>query len=149
MSKIESIHFYSCFQAKIFLRFLSSPLWAEGNYPFPQKNVFGKSIFPRRKGWEEYGAEKSPKLNLQVCWSRVLINSTIFATFKFLVSDLLCHNLDSSKLKHEGFLFLIRIHSNEGGTATARHGVTKKTSTKRLEHTGIPFRKSLELKCIC
>ena len=37
--------------------------------------------------------EKLSKLNLEGCWSQVLINSTIFATFKFLVSVLLCHNL--------------------------------------------------------
>ena len=38
--KIESVHLYSCSQAKLSLRFLSSPLQAEGNYPFPTNNVF-------------------------------------------------------------------------------------------------------------
>ena len=34
----------------------------------------------------------------------------------------------------------------QGGTATTRHGVTKKRSTKALEHTGNLFRKNLQLK---
>ena len=45
-----------------------------------------------------------PKLNLQEYCSQVLINTTIFATFTFLVSVLLCHNLASSILKCEGSL---------------------------------------------
>ena len=40
---------------------------------------------------EDYGAEK---MNMQWYWSQVLINSTIFATTAFLVSVMLCHNLD-------------------------------------------------------
>ena len=40
----------------------------------------------------------------QQYWSQVLINSTIFATFTFLVSVLFCHNLASSMLKCEGAL---------------------------------------------
>ena len=31
-------------------------------------------------------------------------------------------------------------------TATTRHGVTRKISIKRLEHTGNLFRKNLQLK---
>ena len=34
------------------------------------------------------------------------------------------------------FSFLIGIHTMQGGTVTAIHGVTWKRSTKRLEHTG-------------
>ena len=50
---------------------------------------------------EDYGAEK---MNMQWYWSQVLINSTIFATTAFLVSVMLCHNLDWSMLKCEGSL---------------------------------------------
>ena len=48
--------------------------------------------------------KKLPKLNLQGYWSQVLRNSTIFATFTFLVSVLLYHNLASSMPKCEGTL---------------------------------------------
>ena len=47
------------------------------------------------------------------------------------------------------FFFLIGIHSMQGWTATKRHGVTRKRSTKRLEHTGNMFRKDLQLKDVC
>ena len=40
-------------------------------------------------------------------------------------------------------LFLIGIHSMQGSIDTTRHGVTRKRSTKRLEHTGNQFRKNL------
>ena len=36
--------------------------------------------------------------------------------------------------------FKIGIHSMQGWTATSRHGVTRKRSTKKLKHTGNPFR---------
>ena len=42
--------------------------------------------------------------------------------------------------------FKIEIHSTQGWTATTRHGVTGKRSTKRLSHTGNLFRKNLQLK---
>ena len=42
--------------------------------------------------------------------------------------------------------FFNGIHSMQGWTATMRHGVTRKRSTKRLEHTGNLFRKNLQLK---
>ena len=48
--------------------------------------------------------KKLPKVNLRGYWSQVLINSTIFATFTFLVYVLLCNNLASSMLKCEGSL---------------------------------------------
>ena len=46
-------------------------------------------------------------------------------------------------------LFLIKIHSMQDWTATTRHGITRKRSTKRLEHTGNLFRKNLQLKDVC
>ena len=48
--KIESVHFDACSQANLSLRFLSSPLQAEGNYSFS----------PSRDG-EDYGAENMTK----------------------------------------------------------------------------------------
>ena len=41
--------------------------------------------------------------------------------------------------------FKIRIHSMQGRTATTRQGVIRKSSTKRLKHTGNLFRKNLQL----
>ena len=41
---------------------------------------------------------------------------------------------------------LIGVHSMQDWTATARHGVTRKRSTKELQHTGNPLRKNLQLK---
>ena len=46
--KIESVHFYFCPQAKISPKFLSLPIQARGNYPFPPYNVF--VFFLSRKG---------------------------------------------------------------------------------------------------
>ena len=37
----------------------------------------------------------------------------------------------------------------QGRTATTRHRVTRKRSTKRLEHTGSLFRKNLQLEDVC
>ena len=57
--KIESIHFYSCTQAKL------SPITpqAEGNYPFLLNSVFWRSIFSTvERGEEEYGVEKNTKI---------------------------------------------------------------------------------------
>ena len=36
-----------------------------------------------------------------------------------------------------------------GWTATARYGVTRKRSTKRLKHTGSHFRKNVQFKVVC
>ena len=44
------------------------------------------------------------------------------------------------------FLFLIGIHSIQVGTATMRHGVTRKEAKKRLQDTENLFRKNLQLK---
>ena len=52
-------------------------------------------------------------------------------------------------LSSENDFFLIGIHSMQGWTATMRHGVTRKRSTKRLKHTGNLFRKNLQLKDVC
>ena len=46
-------------------------------------------------------------------------------------------------------IFLIGIHSMQGWTATARHGVTRKRSTKRSKHIGNLFRKCLQLMGVC
>ena len=40
------------------------------------------------------------------------------------------------------FFYLIRIHSMLAWTATTRHGITRKRSTKRLKHTDNLFRKT-------
>ena len=47
------------------------------------------------------------------------------------------------------FFFLIGIHSMQGQTATTRHGVTRKRSTKRLKHTRNLFRKNLQIIGVC
>ena len=65
-------------------------------------------FFPSRSGGEDYGAKKRSKLNLRGYCSQVLISSTIFATFTFLVFVFLCYNLDSSMLKCEGSLFITK-----------------------------------------
>ena len=103
----ESVHFYSCPQAKLSSRFLSSPLQVEGNYPLSLNNVFWKSIFPQQKGGRIIEPTKWPKLNLRGHWWQVLINSIFFSTFTILISVLLWHNLDSSFLKCEGSLRVV------------------------------------------
>ena len=54
----------------------------------------------------------------------------------------------TSKIKFDLF-FLIGIHSIQGWTAITRHWVPRKSSTKRLKHTGNLFRKNLLLKDVC
>ena len=44
------------------------------------------------------------------------------------------------------FFFFFKFRSMQGWTATTRHGVTRKRSTKRLKYTGSWFRKNLQLK---
>ena len=46
-------------------------------------------------------------------------------------------------------LFVIGIRSMQGWTATKKHGVTTKRSTKRLKHTENLFRKNLQLTGVC
>ena len=77
--------------------------------PFSVEQRFLKIYFlPSRKGQGGWGIimelQKLLKLNLRGSWSQVLINSTIFANFTFLISGLLCHNLASGILKCEGSL---------------------------------------------
>ena len=64
---IKFVHFYSCPQANLSPRFLSSPQ-VEVNYPFLLNSIFWKSFFSNRKGGENYGVEKMPKLHLQGYW---------------------------------------------------------------------------------
>ena len=47
------------------------------------------------------------------------------------------------------YIYITGIHSMQGWTATKRHGVTKKRSTKRLKHTRSLFRKKSQLKGVC
>ena len=88
--KLESVHFYSCPQAKFSPRFSS-------------QTAFSDDIFflSRKVGDRIMELKNLPKLKLQGYWSQVLIYSTIFATFTFLVCVLLCNNLASSMLKCE------------------------------------------------
>ena len=44
-------------------------------------------------------------------------------------------------LSLDTFIFLSAIYSMQGGTATTRHGVTRKRDRKILKHTGNLFRK--------
>ena len=70
--KIESLHFYSCSQAKLSSRFLSLPSQAQGNHQF--LCVFWRSIFSpaeRGRGEEYYGVEKTTKIKP----TRVLVTS--------------------------------------------------------------------------
>ena len=50
------------------------------------------------------------------------------------------------KLACEIVFFLIGIHSMQGLAPTARHGVTRKRSTKKLNHIGNLFRKNPQSK---
>ena len=65
------------------------------------RTAFSEDLFfPNGKGGGGImELKKFPNLNLQGYWSQVLLNSTIFATFTFLVSFSLYHNLASSILK--------------------------------------------------
>ena len=78
----------------------------EVNYLFLPSNLFWRSIFPQKK-WGEgriMEVKKLAKLNLRGYYLEVLINSTNFSSFTFLVFVLLHHNLNSSILKCESFL---------------------------------------------
>ena len=88
--KTESVHFYSYSQTKVFPQVFIISTLGRRNYAFRRNNVFQKSIFPQQKGRRTMKLKKWPKLNLQGCWSQVLINSTFHLTFTFLVSVLLC-----------------------------------------------------------
>ena len=57
--------------------------------------------------------------------------------------------MPSLELYGQFIIFLIGIQSMQGWTVTTRHGVTRKRSTKRLEHTGNLFRRNLQLEDVC
>ena len=72
---------------------------SESIFSWAEKGVWGGG----GGGLEDYGAEKVTKINKSIGhW--VLINSTIFATFTFLVYVLLYNNLASNMLQCEGSL---------------------------------------------
>ena len=83
--KTESANFYSFSQAKTTHRFLSSNPRKKEIINFPWIVIFLKSIFPQQKGGRIIELKKWLKLNLRGYWSQVLINSSILATFTFLV----------------------------------------------------------------
>ena len=90
-------------QAKHFSRFYRHHSRQKEITHFPQTTFFENLYCPAERG-RIMKLGKWPKLNLHGYWSQVLINSTIFATITFLVPDFLCHSLDSSMLKCEGYL---------------------------------------------
>ena len=61
--KIESVHFYSCPQAKISLRFLSLSTRQTG-MAHSSRTAFSEDIFSwAERGREDYGVEKITKIN--------------------------------------------------------------------------------------
>ena len=94
--KIESVHFNSCLQAKLSPSFYHySP--GKRKLPILPNSVFWRSIFSSaERGGENYGVEKFTKIQPRRVLVTNLINSTIFATFTFSGSVLLCRNLASS-----------------------------------------------------
>ena len=60
-----------------------------------------------------------------------------------LVLNLAYWNPFSLKVALMKLIFLVGIHYMQGGTATAKHGVLRKRSAKRLKHTANIFRKNL------
>ena len=61
--KTESVHFYSCPQAKLSPRFFTLSSWQTG-IAHSSRTVFPKDIFSWvRKGGEDYGVEKINKIN--------------------------------------------------------------------------------------
>ena len=65
----------------------------------------------------------------------------------FILFDLECKFgksiLYNYSFRYLNYYFLIEIHSMQGRTATARHGVTRKRNTKRIKHIRNLFRKNL------
>ena len=102
--KIESVHFYPSPQAELSTRnFVITPM--QKKITHSSRTAFSKDLFfPLQKGGRRImELKKLPRLNLPGYWSQVLINY-IVATFAFLVSVLLYHNLASRILKCQGFL---------------------------------------------
>ena len=81
--KIESVYFYPRPQAKLFPMFLSSPLQAEGNYPFSLNKIFLKIYFSPAERGRTMEPKIRPKLNLQGYWPQVLVNPTICNLYIF------------------------------------------------------------------
>ena len=76
--KIESAHFYSCPQAK-----LSPIIIPQSGIANSSRTAFLEDIFSwAERGGENYGVEKITKINKGIGHK---IDSTIFATFTFLV----------------------------------------------------------------
>ena len=61
---------------------------------FTQIASYENLFFLHQKGVRIMELKKRPRLNLWRYWSQLLTNSIIFATFTFLISVLLYHNLD-------------------------------------------------------
>ena len=114
VSQIESV--YSCPQAKLSPRLLSSPLQDKEITHFSQTKCFKNLFFPSREG-EDYGAEIMAKLKL----ARILItkfdkfNSTTCKLYFFwflfccaIICVLLCQ--DSNKLKCKRFFNFFHFH---------------------------------------
>ena len=97
----QKIGFLLMLPSKTFPQVLIITTQAEGNFLFPPKIYPPLPPYPQESGGRIMELTKWPKLNLQEYWSQVLINSTSFATFTYLIC-FLCHNLDSSMLKCEG-----------------------------------------------
>ena len=90
--KSESVHFYPCLQVQLSRRFLSLPP-RQKEITHSSRTAFSEDLFfPQQKGGEDYGVEKVIKIKPTRNWSHILINSTIFATFTYLVTVLFCHN---------------------------------------------------------
>ena len=86
-SKIEFFRFCSFPQAKL------SPRQKEITH-FTRIAFYENLFFPHQKGVRIMELKKRQRLNLWRYWLQLLTNSTIFATFIFLISVLLYHNLD-------------------------------------------------------
>ena len=68
--------------------------------------------------------------------------------FCYLLSKKYLLQMCSSQNETINFL-LIRIYSMQGWTATIRHGLARKRSTKWLKHIGNLFRTTIQLKRVC
>ena len=66
-------------------------------------------------------------------------------TIRLILDSLVVWETTVKNKRYSAVFFKIGIHSMQGWTATTRHGVTRKRSTKRLKHTGNHFREN-ELK---
>ena len=99
--------------------------------------------------------KKRASFSKKLCYFKVFLGITSLKV-PFLKDSWCCPKiLDHQKHKSismifcYGDFFKTRIHYLQGWTATAKHGVTRKRSTKRLKHAGSLFRKNLQLKDAC